>query len=404
MERNRLFFHIDVNSAFLSWSALAHLQRGETTDLRTVPSAVGGDSSTRHGIILAKSVPAKAFRIVTGEPIVNALKKCPQLIIVSPEFDFYQKQSQALMEYLADICPLIEQASIDECYMDYGFVANDYESPVTAAERIRDEVLHRFGFTVNIGISDKKVLAKMASDFKKPNRVHTLFQSEIQDKMWQLPVSALYMCGHSAVETLRNLELLTIGDLANADLEIIKQHLKSHGKILWEFANGIDDSEVVCMPEKVKGIGNSTTLRADLTTYEEAAKVFLHLSEKVSARLRAEKVSAGNVSVEIKYSTFQSVSHQTVLDAPVASSDGLYQIAVQLFQETWNHMPIRLLGIRATRLIPDDAPRQLSIFDYTECANTQHEKQKKQKQVDEAMDRIRKKYGKDAVTRGTFLK
>ena len=216
-DRDHLIFHIDVNSAFLSWTALERLAQGDSVDLRTIPAIVGGDTSTRHGVVLAKSIPAKAFGITTGEPVVNALRKCPHLVMASPDHSMYREKSRLLMEHLSGICPDIEQVSIDECYMDYSPIAAQYSSPEAAAAYIRDSVREKFHFTVNVGISDRKVLAKMASDFQKPDKTHTLYQEEIPEKMWPLPVSTLFTCGHSSAETLRKLGILTIGDLAKTD-------------------------------------------------------------------------------------------------------------------------------------------------------------------------------------------
>lgn len=224
-----IFFHIDVNSAFLSWTALSLLQEGSGTDLRLIPSIVGGDMAKRHGVVLAKSLPAKAYGITTGEPVVNALRKCPVLVTVPPDHAMYHRRSRELMQLLSDICPDIEQVSIDECYMDYTPISKKYSSPREAARQIKDKVRDTLGFTVNVGISDRKVLAKMASDFRKPDLVHTLFAREIPEKLWPLPVSSLFLCGQSSVETLRKLGILTIGDLAHAQTDILEAHLKSHG-------------------------------------------------------------------------------------------------------------------------------------------------------------------------------
>lgn len=283
---NQTIFHIDVNSAFLSWSALEKLRLGDSVDLRTIPSIIGGDTKTRHGVVLAKSIPAKAYGIHTGEPVTDALKKCPFLVSCPPDHKLYAEKSRLLMEHLANICPDIEQVSVDECYMNFTPIAARYESPLSAAQKIKDGIRETFGFTVNIGISDKKVLAKMASDFRKPDLVHTLYRSEIREKMWPLPLPSLFMCGKSSVDTLHNLGILTIGDLALSDPQIIISHLKSHGKTLWEFANGIDDSAVIPVPAEAKGIGNSTTLPQNALTMEEIKKCLLALSESVASRLR----------------------------------------------------------------------------------------------------------------------
>lgn len=393
-------FHIDVNSAFLSWSALEKLKQGDTVDLRTIPSIIGGNTETRHGVVLAKSIPAKAYGIRTGEPVTDALKKCPFLVSCPPDHKLYAEKSRLLMEHLGNICPDIEQVSVDECYMDFTSVASHYKDPVSAAHKIKDGVRETFGFTVNVGVSDKKVLAKMASDFKKPDLVHTLYQSQIREKLWPLPVSSLFMCGRSSVETLHNLGILTIGDLANADLQIIVSHLKSHGKMLWEFARGIDDSRVNVVPAETKGIGNSTTLAQDALTMDDIKKCLLELSESVASRLRGAHMHAFMVSVEIKYSSFQTASHQTTLQAATNDSGVIYKTACRLALELWNGAPVRLLGIRTSKLEDEDAPTQLSLFDL----GAEKTVSQKQKSLNEALDKIRSKYGKNAVVRGTLLK
>ena len=406
-----VIFHIDVNSAYLSWTALDQLSHGETIDLREIPSIIGGDPQKRHGIVLAKSTLAKGYGIQTGEPIANALKKCPSLVIAPPNHIMYQEYSRKLMEYLSNICPDIEQVSIDECYMDFSSISHLYSSPFEAAVKIKDSIFEKFHFTVNIGISDRKVLAKMASDFKKPNLVHTLFSYEIKEKMWPLSVDNLFMCGHSSVETLRKLEILTIGDLANADPHILISHLKSHGKTLWEFANGIDSSKVMPITEKVKGIGNSTTVSKDLKTTEEAHIILMTLAESVGRRLRGEKQLAGSVTCEIKYSTFQSVSHQTTLTSPTDSTTLIYETACFLFHELWNGSPIRLLGIRTSKLCDSTAPTQLSLFDLTDasfgistaCDTQDYHKKQKLEKLDKALDHIKNKYGSNIVSRGSLL-
>lgn len=394
-----VIFHIDVNSAFLSWSAIENLKNGSATDLRLIPAIIGGDISRRHGVVLAKSIPAKAYGIQTGEPVVNAFRKCPSLVIQAPDHDLYTKRSHELMTYLSSVCPDIEQVSIDECYMDFSPIASNYASPKAAATQIKNHIRDTFGFTVNIGISDRKVLAKMASDFKKPDLVHTLYSHEIREKMWKLPVSSLYMCGKSSVDTLRKLEIITIGDLAGADPEILSYHLKSHGRLLWNYANGLDDSVVEPQSPDLKGIGNSITLSSDALTAADCHRVLLNLADTVAGRLRACDQAAGMISTEIKYNTFQSVSHQTTLDSPVSSADLIYETACSLFDEIWDQTPVRLLGIRTSKLVSKDEPVQLSLFDY-ERKVPQNEKKEK---LDAALFHIRKKYGENSVVRGSFL-
>lgn len=399
-----IIFHIDVNSAYLSWSALSLLEKGSKTDLRQIPAIIGGDMEKRHGVVLAKSIPAKKYGIVTGEPIVNAMRKCPFLRLEAPDHHLYAEKSRQLMQLLSDICPEIEQVSVDECYMDYTPISHLYPSPYEAAIMIKDKVRDTFGFTVNIGISDRKILAKMASDFRKPDLVHTLYSYEIKEKMWPLPVSSLFMCGKSSVEVLRKLEIETIGQLAGTDKKILEAHLKSHGTLLWEYANGIDDSPVVSTPPDSKGVGNSTTLSKDVTEREEACKTLLSLSESVAARLRKAGQLAGMVSVEIKYSNFRSVSHQTMLYSPSDTSRIIYDTACRLFDELWDHSPIRLLGVRTSKLVSATEPIQLSLFDLNAVAGNEKEPAfEKLAALDKALDDIRNKFGNDAVVRGSLL-
>lgn len=405
---NSIIFHIDVNSAFLSWTAVEQLKNGVKQDIREIPTIIGGNQESRHGIVLAKSVPAKQYGIVTGEPVANALRKCPHLKMYPPNHKMYSEYSHRLMEFLYGYTPDIEQASVDECYMNFTGIAHRYESPVIAAHEIKDAVFQKFGFTVNIGISVNHLLAKMASDFEKPNKVHTLFPEEIPAKMWPLPVSELYMAGRSSVEVLHKLEIRTIGELAKADPELLEIHLKSHGRTLWEFANGHAGSKVIREHVENKGIGNSTTLPEDATTYEEAKDVFLWLAQTVGGRLRKENQKAHMVSVEIKYNTFQSVSHQKQLVRATNTDQMLYETACELFRELWNGEPIRLLGIRTSKLVDDSAPEQMNIFDYQyemeHNENNQSVKDEKHRKMDKALDEIRSKFGENAIQRGTLLK
>lgn len=409
---SKIIFHIDVNSAFLSWTALEKLEAGDPTDLRLIPSIIGGDMTKRHGVVLAKSIPAKAYGITTGEPVVNAFRKCPGLVTAPPNHQMYSLRSRQLMDYLSGICPDIEQVSIDECFMDYTPIQKHYPSPEYAAAFIKDTVYQKFGFTVNVGISDRKVLAKIASDFKKPNLVHTLYSREIETKLWPLPVSSLFSCGRSSAQTLKKLGILTIGDLAKADPVILEAHLKSHGLTLWKYANGKDSSKVETKQERAKGVGNSTTLSSDALTREDVYPVLLTLAESVSRRLRSSHELAGNVCTEIKYATFQSVSHPTILNTPTASTDIIYRTACSLFDELWNGEPVRLLGIRTAKLVPDSEPIQLSLFDMpaaTTAANSYANRKvsaistDKQRKLDAALDTIRNRYGNDAIKRGSLL-
>lgn len=400
----RIIFHIDVNSAYLSWTAVEQLKNGAEIDIREIPAIIGGDKQSRHGVVLAKSVPAKKFGIRTGEPVVDARRKCPNLHMEPPNHKLYNQYSARLMEFLNTYTPDIEQVSVDECYMDFTGIAHRFSSPLEAAFEIKDKVYEKFGFTVNIGISNNKLLAKMASDFEKPNRVHTLFPEEIQKKMWPLPMRELYMAGKASVEVLKKLEIRTIGELAQADPALVELHLKSHGRMLWEFANGIDHSEVSAEEAEAKGIGNSTTLPKDVVTEEEARKVLLWLAESVGKRLRKAGQKAGMISVEIKYSDFRKTSHQKQMVTVTNTDSTIHEAACELFRELWDGNPIRLLGIRSSKLVDHEEPQQMTIFDIPKAEEKDPRMEEKKQRLSKAMDEIRKRYGEEAIVRGTMLK
>jgi len=400
---SKIIFHIDVNSAFLSWTAVDMLKNGAEMDIRDIPSIIGGDKESRHGVVLAKSISAKRYGIKTGEPVVNAMKKCPNLHMEPPNHKMYREYSRKLMKFLHTYTSDIEQVSVDECFMDFTGIAWKYPSPVDAALEIKQKVYETFGFTVNIGISSNKLLAKMASDFEKPNRVHTLFPEEIQEKMWPLPVGELFMAGKSSVDILKKLEIHTIGDLARISPELLELHLKSHGRMLWEFANGAGDSELQLEERAAKGIGNSMTLAKDVTTAEEAKKVLFGLAKKVAERLQKAGQKAGMVSVEIRYSDFTNYSHQKQLPRVTDAESVIYEEACSLFDELWNGKPIRLLGIRTSKLSEEDVPEQLTIFDIQPVMEKKIRNEEKKQKLSAALDVIKKRYGEDAVVRGSQL-
>lgn len=416
----RTIFHIDVNSAFLSWTAMDLLSHGDanTIDIRTIPSIIGGDQASRHGIVLAKSVPAKAFGIETAEPIQSALRKCPTLAIFPANHQLYHRCSEAFLKLLRQYTPDIQQLSVDECFLDFTPIAHLYESPIAFAGMIQNQITEQLGFTVNIGIAPNRLLAKMASDFTKPNRIHTLYPEEIPAKMWPLPVEDLYMVGKSSSARLRSLGIRTIGELAHTDINYLITEFKSHGKQMWEYANGIADDTIQSVEPERKGVGNSTTVSHDLTTREEACHVLRSLADSVSRRLREQEQLAQTICVEIKYNDFTSVSHQMGLFSPTNLSEEIYSQACKLFDELWNHRPIRLLGIRSTKLMDADSPMQMSIFDFTDTHNktssqtspasvdsqiNSRNKKEAQSRLDQALDSIRSRYGSKAVMRGYQL-
>jgi len=395
--KGRVIFHIDVNSAFLSWEAVDRLRRQEgVPDLRTIPSAVGGDMATRHGVILAKSIPAKKYDIRTGEPVVDALRKCPGLTLVPPNRALYDQCSHAFMEILRRYSDVVEQYSVDEAFVDMTGTKMLFGEPEKAAHTIKDEIRDTLGFTVNVGISSNKLLAKMAGEFEKPDKVHTLFPEEIREKMWPLPVRELFLVGGASEQKLKRLGIHTIGDLAGADVGMLKSVLKKHGEAIWEFANGRDVSIVEQEPADNKCYGNSTTIAFDVTDAGTAKMVLLSLAETVGSRLRKDGAWIEEVSVSIRFFDLSRVSHQCGLDHATNITEEIYQAACRLFDELWDGRPIRLLGVQTGKVSREESGRQLSLFD-----STDYEKLEK---LDRAMDRIRERYGAGAVQRASIMK
>lgn len=391
----RIIFHIDVNSAFLSWEAVERLKEGERIDLRTIPSAVGGDMATRHGVVVAKSIPAKKYNIVTGEPVINAMRKCPNLIVVSPRHDVYKRYSKAFMDILREYSDIVEQYSIDEAFVDMTGTRRLFGEPLEAAQKISNQIKTELGFTVNIGISTNKLLAKMASDFKKPDRVHTLYPDEISTKMWPLKVGDLFFAGKSTVKILNSIGIRTIGELANTDKDLIVKRLKKHGDVLWRYANGLDDSPVEPVRADNKGYGNSITMSYDVTQSNQAKEVLLWLTEKVCQRLRSDGFKAESVTVFVKYSDFTKESHQCTLVSSTDITQEIYRYVCKLFDEMWDETPIRLLGVSAGKVSKEETGRQLELFDTTDYG--------KLEKLDKAMDDIRKKYGQNAIKRASLI-
>ena len=396
MRSEKLIFHIDVNSAFLSWSALERL-RGQpgSLDLRTVPSAVGGDEESRHGVVLAKSTPAKKYGITTGEPLA-ARRKCPGLIVVKPDFAVYVEQSNRLRALLRRYTDAVIPYSIDEAWAEFENFGRMYGEPEAFANKLRCEIKETLGFTVNIGISTNRLLAKMAGDFKKPDLVHTLFPEEVPGKLWNLPVEHLLFAGKSTCKRLKGLGIYTIGDLAQADSGMLFAHMKKHGLALQEYARGHESAGMFDMDAENKGCGNSVTTPEDVTDPAYARQILLSLCETVGIRLRAEHKKAGGVSVGMRTAGFENSSRQMQLESSTDVTEEIYRAAWTLLMRMWDgKKPLRLLNVTATRLTEFEY-RQYSLFD-----SVDYEKLEK---ANQAIDQIRSKFGENAVMRASFLK
>ncbi|MBE7025732.1 MAG: DNA polymerase IV [Ruminococcaceae bacterium] len=392
----RLIFHVDVNSAFLSWEAVRHLAHtGE--DLRLIPSAIGGDPQKRTGIILAKSIPAKKMGVVTGEPISMALRKCPGLVLAKPDFHLYQQNSHAFTDICRQYAPVVEKFSIDECFLDMTGTGLLYPDPVKIAHEIKDRIREALGFTVNIGIGENKLLAKMASDFEKPDRVHTLFKREIPEKLWPLPVGDLFLTGKATVEKLQKINIYTVGELAKMELTSLQGLLgQKHGASLYARARGEDDSPVLAEPEEAKGYSISTTLEEDVTEAVEANRILLALADSVATRMRADGAQTACIAVTIRANDFKNHSHQLTLSDPTDGTMEIYTHACRLFAALWDkNTPLRLLGISLTQLSKKD-DGQMTFF-----TNPKREREEK---LDKTVDGIRARFGSGAVVRGAVYK
>ena len=391
----RLIFHVDVNSAFLSWEAAKRVKQG-LPDLREIPSCIGGDPKKRTGIVVAKSIPAKKYGIQTGEPMGMALQKCPDLVCVPSDFALYDRCSKAFKSICASYAPVMESFSIDEVFLDMTGTGQIYPDPVATACEIKDRIYRELGFTVNVGISTNKLLAKMASDFEKPNKVHTLYPEEVPQKMWPLPVRDLLFLGKASEKKLVQNGIRTIGDLARANEKELQMLLgEKAGHQLYLSANGIDDSPVKAQREEAKGISVETTFDEDIVSYEQIFPILLSQCDIVAARMRREGKKCNCVAVSFRTLEFKNKSHQRKLDNPTDVTNEIYQNVRQLFQESWSGQPLRLIGVALTGLTEDDFI-QMSLFE-------DPKKREQQKKLDEAMDNIRKKFGNDKISRASTM-
>ena len=397
---DRVIFHVDANSAFLSWSAAYRVKvLGEKVDLREIPSVVAGDKESRKGIILAKSTPAKKYGIQTGEPLFQALEKCPELTVVQPDYDLYVEASRHFVDMLRQFSPRVEQYSIDEAWVDMTGTQRIYGDPRLAAEKMRERIWQELGFTVNVGISTNKLLAKMAGDFEKPNKVHTLFPEEIEEKFWPLPVRDLFLVGGATERKLHLLGIYTIGELAKADVQLLKRRMGKHGETIWHFANGRNADMVSPEPAENKGYGNSVTTARDVTTTSEAHQVLLSLCETVGMRMRRDGKSGGCITVHLRTNEFKHFSHQSRLHGATNLTEEIFHQACRVFDEAWDRTtPLRQLGVQMTHL-SQEPYQQYDLF--SGMSPRQFERKMK---LDETVDALRDKYGEEIIRRAKFTR
>ena len=395
----RVIFHVDANSAFLSWSAAYRVKvLQETEDLREIPSVVAGDKASRHSIILARSTPAKKLGIKTGEPLFQALEKCPNLKIVPPDYELYVRASRSFVGLLRSFTPEVEQYSIDEAWMDMTGTTKLWGSPRLAAEKLRQRIWDELGFTVNVGISSNKILAKMAGDFEKPNKVHTLFPEEMADKMWPLPVRDLFLVGAATEKKLNLSGIYTIGQLAQAEVSFLRRKLGKHGETIWHFANGRNADLVISEPTENKGYGNSTTMPKDVVTEQEAYQVLLSLCETVASRMRKDGQCGRCLCVHLRTNEFQNFSHQSMLSGATNITTEIFDAACNVFREAWDgETPLRQLGVQMTRLSKEPY-QQFDLF-----SGMSPQRYERKLRLDETVDSLRDKFGEDIIQRGRFV-
>ena len=394
---DRVILHVDVNNAFLSWTALWMLKNGYDKDIRKRYAIIGGDETERRGIVLAKSNPCKIKGVVTAEPIYSARRKCPYLDVYPPNFKVYRYYSDLMFKYLSTYTDIIERYSIDECFLDYTKSVNLFGDPVKVAYKIKNDIYNKFGFTVNVGVGNNKLLAKMASDFEKPNKVHTLFSSEVKDKMWPLSVNELFMIGKSSSKKLKDMNINTIGELAQVPIEELTKRFKSMGKMMYEYANGIDNSPVYYEREAAKSISSSTVLAYNYKDEHKIKEVIMNLSMEIGKKIRDNKMYADTIGVWIKYNYFDKFSKQEKLDYTISTDEEIYSNAIRIFDKLWNKedgirsICVFISGLSSVR------KKQLSLFD---IENDSENKSEADEKLQAVIDDMRNKYGNDIIKYG----
>lgn len=391
---DKIIMHIDVNNAFLSWTATKMVKEGKK-DLRKTYAIIGGDEKQRSGIVLAKSPLAKKKGVVTGETIYNAKKKCPHLEVYPPEFSYYKKMSNALFNLISKYTPDLEKMSIDECFIDYTPIMHIYGDPLKFAYNLKNEVKNTLGFTVNVGIANNKLCAKMASDFSKPDKVHTLFKTEIKTKMWPLPIDELFGVGKKTAIKLKNLNINTIEDLALTDKNKLKPIFKNMTDDLINSAWGRGSDIVESSIEPPKGIGNETTLNHNIFSKEELHQYLLALSENVTIRLRKQNKYASVVVVTLKNKYFKRFSHQKKLVNATNITEEVYETAKEVLDEMKVDDGIRLIGVRLDGL-KDEVNHQVSLFENLE-------EREETKNLDKTIDNLKEKYGFKIIKKASLI-
>lgn len=388
----RIIIHSDLNNFFASVECL------KKPWLKDVPMAVAGDSALRHGVILAKNIHAAAYGVKTAEPIWAAKRKCPSLITVPPNHDDYIIISRKVRKIYEEYSNNIESFGIDECWIDISDIAKDFETGREIADEIRTKIFEQIGITASCGVSFNKVFAKLGSDIKKPDATTVISDKNYKEVVWPLDADKLLFVGRSTTKSLSQMNIHTIGDIANTDERSLELIFGKHGKTLWQNANGLDDSPVtdVDLPSIVKSVSHSITLPRDIINDEDVRVVLLSLSERVSARLRRLDMVCSTVQLYVRDFELNSYERQQKLSFPNRTASALFESSFALFKT--NHTsgkPIRSLGVRATDLSYDSV-QQLSISKTLDNVE-------KYEKIESVTDEIREKFGTAALKRGVML-
>ncbi|MDE8563758.1 DNA polymerase IV [Anoxybacillus rupiensis] len=390
-KKGRIIFHVDCNSFFAS------CEIARQPSLKEKAVVVAGDPKERKGIVLAANYVAKQrYGIYTTMTLWEARKKCPELVVLSPDFSFYRKMSQEVFRFLASFSSVLEPASIDEGYLD--MTACDWpRPPLEIAERIQKGLLQTLQIPVSIGIAPNKFLAKMASEMKKPLGITVLRKREVPVRLWPLPVQAMHGIGERTAQRLNHMGIFTIGELAKAEMPLLQQSFGVNGIRLKERANGIDDRPVD--PEartKGKSVGNSTTLSQDVTEERVLFDVLRRLAQLVSQRMKQKGVVSATVQIMVRYRDFQTITRSKTWECPFQEADEIFQYAAYLFKKHWNGSAVRLLRVTALDVFDQkEAVKQLDLFHFEEDAR------------DEALlntvKHLQKKFGQNIILRGSEL-
>ncbi len=392
---DRTIIHCDMNGFFASVELLSR------PDLKNIPMAVSGNPESRHGIILAKNELAKKFGVVTAETIWSARKKCPELQLVRPHHDKYKKYSELINSIYYRYTDMVEPFSIDESWLDVTGSLKLFGNGVEIADKIRETVKNELKLTLSAGVSYNKIFAKMGSDYKKPDATTVISRDNYRSLLWPMDISEMFFVGSATADKLKRTGILTIGDLACTNKSVLQGLLGKQGSMLYDYANGLDESPVARSYEKqkIKSVGNGITFKRNLTTTDDIQTSLKALSDTVSSRLRSYQLKASGIKIDIKDPYFKTISRQKQLESATNITEEIYTSAYSLLKASWTiGNPIRLITITGINLVDENQSEQLSLF------TRDIESRKKSTDLDKTMDAIRSKFGGQSITFGGILK